>query len=238
MAKAKSTLGPCLGLSGPYRTAYDRVLPNALQVADPYAREHFSLISDSTKYDAEPRTKPSGYQGRKPDPLDRIRHLFDRRFRTYDRPRLQTRMRSLLDAGDPRGELRKAWHATETVRGIYTIGSRSVALRYTLQLVRRPPGSGLSPGDQPAGPNHQPMVPPDHHLAHLEGDLRTYRGCSTTGSSGSNGAVGRVPHHRRTGPSPSPPLCRDTRLGPTRDGQSPRIGDETLFERNRRTCRS
>ncbi len=43
-------------------------------------------------------------------------------------------MRGLLDAGDPHGEVRTAWHAKETVRGIYGIDTPVLALRYTLQL--------------------------------------------------------------------------------------------------------
>ena len=46
----------------------------------------------------------------------------------------QVRLRGLLDAGDPHGEVRTAWHATETVRGIYKIDSPALALQYTLQL--------------------------------------------------------------------------------------------------------
>ena len=46
----------------------------------------------------------------------------------------QIRLRGLLDAGDPYGEVRTAWHAKETVRGIYGIESPVLALRYTLQL--------------------------------------------------------------------------------------------------------
>ena len=42
--------------------------------------------------------------------------------------------RALLDAGDPHGEVRTAWHAKETVRGIYEVDSPALALRYTLQL--------------------------------------------------------------------------------------------------------
>ena len=36
--------------------------------------------------------------------------------------------------GDPHGEVRTAWHAKETVRGIYGVESPALALRYTLQL--------------------------------------------------------------------------------------------------------
>ena len=60
--------------------------------------------------------------GRRGRPVERI----------SDRGR--TRLRGLLDAGDPHGDVRTAWHAKETVRGIYEIDSIAVALRYTLQL--------------------------------------------------------------------------------------------------------
>ena len=33
----------------------------------------------------------------------------------------RTRLRGLLDAGDPYGEVREAWHAKETIRGVYDI---------------------------------------------------------------------------------------------------------------------
>ena len=32
------------------------------------------------------------------------------------------KLRGLLAAGDPRGEVRLAWHAKETLRGLYEIG--------------------------------------------------------------------------------------------------------------------
>ena len=74
-----------------------------------------------------------GHRGRKDDPLYGIRRLLTAAHeRISDRG--QTRLRGLLDAGDPHGEVRTAWHAKETVRGIYKIESPVLALRYTLQL--------------------------------------------------------------------------------------------------------
>lgn len=52
--------------------------------------------------------------------------------RISDRGR--TRLRGLLDAGYPHGEVRTAWHVTETVRGVYDIDSPALGLQYTLQL--------------------------------------------------------------------------------------------------------
>ena len=109
-----------------------------------------------------------GHRGRKGDPLYGARRLLTAASeRISDRGR--TRLRGLLDAGDPHGEVRTAWHAKETVRDIYDIDSIAVALQYTLQLADDlqdescPPRSTNWVEPSPAGP-------PDHELAHLEGD--------------------------------------------------------------------
>ena len=119
-------------MSGPYRKAYNRVLPNALQVADPF---HVIRLANQRLDEVRRRVQNEtlGHRGRKDDPLYRIRRLLTA---AHDRisDRGQTRLRGLLDAGDPHGEVRTAWHATETVRGIYGIESPVLALRYTLQL--------------------------------------------------------------------------------------------------------
>ena len=121
-----------LDMSGPYRTAYDRVLPNALQVADPF---HVIRLANQRLDEVRRRVQNQtlGHRGRKDDPLYRIRRLLTAvHERISDRG--QTRLRGLLDAGDPHGEVRTAWHAKKTVRGIYEVDSPAVALRYTLQL--------------------------------------------------------------------------------------------------------
>ena len=121
-----------LDMSGPYRTAYDRVLPNALQVADPF---HVIRLANQRLDEVRRRTQNEtlGHRGRKADPLYRIRRLLTAAHeRISDRG--QTRLRGLLDTGDPHGEVRTAWHAKETVRDIYTIDKPVLALRYTLQL--------------------------------------------------------------------------------------------------------
>ena len=121
-----------LDMSGPYRTAYREVLPHALQVADPF---HVIRLANQRLDEVRRRVQNEtlGHRGRKDDPLYRIRRLLTAAHeRISDRGR--TRLRGLLDAGDPHGEVRTAWHAKETVRGIYGIDSPAVALRYTLQL--------------------------------------------------------------------------------------------------------
>ena len=115
-----------LDMSGPYRKAYDRVLPNAAQVADPF---HVIRLANQRLDEVRRRVQNEtlGHRGRKDDPLYRIRRLLTAAHeRISDRGR--TRLRGLLDAGDPHGEVRTAWHAKETVRGIYEIDSPAVAL--------------------------------------------------------------------------------------------------------------
>ena len=121
-----------LDMSGSYRKAYDRVLPHALQVADPF---HVIRLANQRLDEVRRRVQNEtlGHRGRKDDPLYRIRRLLTAAHeRISDRG--QIRLRGLLDAGDPYGEVRTAWHAKETVRGIYGIESPVLALRYTLQL--------------------------------------------------------------------------------------------------------
>ncbi|MDE0168996.1 MAG: transposase [bacterium] len=63
--------------------------------------------------------------------------------RISDRDR--TRLRGLLDTGDPHGEVRSAWHAKQTVRGIYDIDTQPLRsdtptrLADDLQDESRPP---------------------------------------------------------------------------------------------------
>ena len=119
-------------MSGPYRTAYREVLPHALQVADPF---HVIRLANQRLDEVRRRVQNDtlGHRGRKDDPLYRIRRLLTAAHeRISDRGR--TRLRGLLDAGDPHGDIRTAWHVKETVRGIYGIDRPAVALRYTLQL--------------------------------------------------------------------------------------------------------
>ncbi len=121
-----------LDLSSPYRAAYNQVLPHARQIADPF---HVVRLANDRLDQVRRRTQQEtlGHRGRRGDPLYQIRRLL-----TLASERLDTsgeaRLRGLLDAGDPHGEVRTAWHAKETVRSVYDIDEPDVADRYCRQL--------------------------------------------------------------------------------------------------------
>lgn len=106
-----------LDLSGPYRLVFDTMLPDAVQVADPF---HVIKLANSKLDDVRRRVQHEtlGHRGHKDDPLYRCRRLLtmaDERLNDHGRSRLL----GLLDAGDRHGEVRTAWHAKEVVRSIY-----------------------------------------------------------------------------------------------------------------------
>jgi len=106
-----------LDLSGPYRAVFDTMLPDATQVADPF---HLVKLAN-TKLDEVRRrvqNETLGHRGRKTDPLYRCRRLLTRADERLDE-RGRTKLLGLLEAGDPKGEVRTAWHAKEVVRSIY-----------------------------------------------------------------------------------------------------------------------
>ena len=121
-----------LDLSGPYRRVYDIALPNATQVADPF---HVVKLAN-LKLDLVRRrvqTEQLGHRGHKGDPLYRARKLLviaDERL-PEDR---KERLRGLLLAGDPDGEVRTAWIAKECVRDIYLTRDPDTALAWVCQL--------------------------------------------------------------------------------------------------------
>ena len=74
-----------LDMSGAYRTAYDRVLPNAAQVADPF---HVIRLANQ-RLDEVRRRVPNetlGHRGRSRDPLYRIRRLLTAAHEKIQRP--------------------------------------------------------------------------------------------------------------------------------------------------------
>ena len=58
------------------------------------------------------------HRGHKDDPLYRCRRLLTKADERLD-DKGREKLLGLLDAGDPRGEVRMAWHAKEVVREIY-----------------------------------------------------------------------------------------------------------------------
>ena len=76
-----------------------------------------------------------GHRGHKHDPLYRARKLLVAASeRITDDGR--TKLRGLLDAGDPYGEVRDAWHAKETLRSIYDIDDAKMGAATVNQLAQ------------------------------------------------------------------------------------------------------
>ena len=84
-----------------------------------------------------------GHRGRKEDPLWRVRRLL---IAAHERlsEHADTKLRGLLTAGDPQGEVRLAWHAKETLRGLYDIDCPQLAGTYLRELA-----DNLTDGDCP-----------------------------------------------------------------------------------------
>jgi len=123
-----------LDLSGPYRKVFDTTLPDATQVADPF---HVVRLANSKLDECRRRIQNEtlGHRGRKRDPLYRIRRLLtkaDERLTDTGR----TKLLGLLAAGDPRGEVKTAWHAKEVVRQIYTHTDGDLADEFVARLGR------------------------------------------------------------------------------------------------------
>ena len=120
------------GLSGPYRAAFDAAVPHAKQVADPF---HVVKLANDALDEVRRRVQQHtlGHRGRKHDPLYRARKLLVSASETItDAGRV--RLRGLLDAGDPYGEVRDAWHAKETLRAVYGIADHATGAETVEQL--------------------------------------------------------------------------------------------------------
>lgn len=123
-----------LDLSGSYRACFDTMLPDATQVADPF---HLIRTANDSLDECRRRTQNEtlGHRGRKADPLYRARRLLTRADeRLTEKGR--TRLLGLLGAGDPRGEVKMAWHAKEVVRSIYEIVDPLLAEEFVARLGR------------------------------------------------------------------------------------------------------
>ena len=121
-----------LDLSGPWRLAFDTMLPDAGQVADPF---HLVKLANERLDEVRRRVQNEtlGHRGRKDDPLYRSRRLLTMADERLD-DRGRTKLLGLLDAGDPRGEVRTAWHAKEVVRSLYEIGDPDLAAAFVDRL--------------------------------------------------------------------------------------------------------
>ncbi len=121
-----------LDLSGPYRAVFDTMLPDATQVADPF---HLVKLANSKLDECRRRVQNEtlGHRGHKSDPLYRCRRLLTKADERLDDGG-RTKLLGLLDAGDPRGEVRMAWHAKEVVRSIYDHHDPDLAATFVERL--------------------------------------------------------------------------------------------------------
>ena len=121
-----------LDLSGPYRKVFDTMLPDAIQVADPF---HLVKLAgqklDETRRRVQNETL--GHRGHKADPLYRARKLLVIAQERLDE-HAQGKLTGLLAAGDPKGEVTAAWHAKEAVRELYAHRDPTLALEWVDQL--------------------------------------------------------------------------------------------------------
>ena len=106
-----------MDLSGPYRKTFNDSLPDAIQVADPF---HVIKLANSRLDDVRRRVQQDtlGHRGHKDDPLYRSRRLLTKAHERLDE-KGEAKLLGFLEAGDPHGEVRMAWHAKEMLRGFY-----------------------------------------------------------------------------------------------------------------------
>ncbi|HEY3144549.1 MAG TPA: transposase [Acidimicrobiales bacterium] len=111
---------------------FDTMLPRAIQVADPF---HLVKLANQALDECRRRVQNEtlGHRGRKDDPLYRARRLLTKADQRLDDTG-RSKLVGLLDAGDPRGEVRAAWHAKEVVRSIYQHTDHEVALEFVQRL--------------------------------------------------------------------------------------------------------
>jgi hypothetical protein len=104
-----------LDLSGPYRKTFDDTLPDVTQVADPF---HLIRLANTKLDECRRRVQNEtvGHRGRKDDALYRARRLLTKAHERLDE-RGEQKLVGLLEAGDPRGEVRTAWHANYPALG-------------------------------------------------------------------------------------------------------------------------
>lgn len=121
-----------LDLSGIYRAVFEAALPDATMVADPF---HVVRLANAALDEVRRRVQNEtfGHRGRKDDPLYRARKLLVMAHEHLDDHGDQ-KLQGLLTAGDPKGEVKTAWHAKEVVRSIYEHDDPTVARAFLAQL--------------------------------------------------------------------------------------------------------
>jgi transposase len=123
-----------LDLSASYRSVFDTMLPDAVQVADPF---HVVKLANQALDECRRRVQNEtlGHRGRKTDPLYRCRRRL-----VMARERLSVdghhKLLGLLAAGDPKREVWFAWNAKEVVRQIYDHTDHQLAVAWVHEIAR------------------------------------------------------------------------------------------------------
>jgi transposase len=122
-----------LDLSGPYRSVFDYMLPQATQVADPF---HVVKLANTKLDECRRRVQNEtiGHRGHKDDPLYRCRRLLTKADERLDE-KGRTKLLGLLRAGDPRGDVTTAWHAKEALRELYSHTNAALAHEWINRLI-------------------------------------------------------------------------------------------------------
>ena len=163
-----------LDLSAAYRRSFEVALPEASQVADPF---HVIRLANNSVDEARRRTQNDtlGRRGRKDDPLWRARRLL---ISAHERlsERGDAKLRGLLTAGDPRGEVRLARRAKETLRGLYDIDCPQLAGAYLGELADDLQDTDSPPELRRPGPHPGPLAHRHREPAPRPGFERPHRG--------------------------------------------------------------
>ena len=122
-----------LDLSATYKSVFDATVPDAVQVADPFhVVKHATFQLDQCRRRVQQDLL--GHRGRKGDPLFRARRLLAKAHERLDE-RGNEKLTGLLKAGDPKGQVRMAWLAKESVRELYSHSDAELALCFVDELV-------------------------------------------------------------------------------------------------------
>ena len=123
-----------LDLSGPYRRVFTLMLPDAVQVADPF---HLVKLANTKLDECRRRVQNEtlGHRGYKSDPLYRCRRLLTKAKERLD-DKGHKKLVGLLAAGDPHGDVATMWQAKEAVRELYAHGDPELALQWVTELGR------------------------------------------------------------------------------------------------------
>ena len=200
-----------LDLSASYKSVFDTMLPDAVQVADPF---HVVRLANQALDECRRRVQNEtlGHRGRKTDPLYRCRRRL-----VMARERLSVdghdKLLGLLAAGDPKREVWFAWNAKEVVRQIYDHTDHQLAVdvgrRDRPRLRRRPRCRSRCAAS--AAPSARWRAP-DRRLAPLPRLQRADRGGQQLRQARQARGV-RVPPLRPL-PDPLTALRRSTQLDP------------------------